>query len=128
MTAAPQAVRAPRDAGFTLLEVLVALAVVSLALLAALRASGALQDDAGRYRNSVLAEQCAQNYLVEQRLRQNFVAVGNSVSSCSEGGVDFTLHVDVRPTPNPNFRRIDLRVLDASGWAAWKVVAIAWNQ
>jgi general secretion pathway protein I len=118
----------PRRAGFTLLEVLVALVVVSLALLAALRAGGGLQDDAERYRESVLAEQCAQNYLVEQRLRQNFVGTGVHVQACTQADRSFTLRTDVQPTPNPNFRRVDLSVLDASGWAAWKVVAIVWNQ
>lgn len=118
---------AHRWRGFTLLEVLVALAVVSLTLLAALRASGQLQNDAERYGDSVLAQQCAQNYLVEQRLRQNFAPVGVSTSTCTQAGHDFTLRVEVSGTPNPNFRRIDLRVLAPSGWAAWTVVALAWN-
>lgn len=117
-----------RRAGFTLLEVLVALVVVSLALLAALRAGGGLQDDAERYRESVLAQQCAQNYLVEQRLRQNFAGTGVHVQSCTQADRSFTVRADVQPTPNPNFRRVDLRVLDASGWAAWKLVAIIWNR
>ena len=116
-----------RSAAFTLLEVLVALAVVSLGLLAALRASGQLQNDAERYGDSVLAEQCAQNYLVEQRLRQNFAPVGVQTSRCEQAGRSFTVRADVVGTPNPNFRRIDLSVLTASGWAAWKVVALAWN-
>jgi general secretion pathway protein I len=117
-----------RLAGFTLLEVLVALVVVALALLAAMRATGVLQDDAERYRESILAEQCAQNYLVEQRLRQNFVSTGVHVQACTQADLSFTLRADVQPTPNPSFRRVDLSVLDASGWAAWKVVAIVWNQ
>lgn len=124
---APRTRGARRRSGFTLLEVLVALAVVSLTLLAALRASGQLQDDAERYRDSVLAQQCAQNYLVEQRLRQSFAPVGVSTNACTQAGRDFVVRADVVGTPNPNFRRIDLSVLTPSGWAAWKVVALAWN-
>ncbi len=116
-----------RFAGLTLLEVLVALAVVSVALLAAMRASGQLQDDAGRYRNSVLAEQCAQNFLVEQRLRQSFAAVGVHLSRCTQAGQSFTIRANVQGTPNPNFRRLDLSVLTSSGWSAWRVVALTWN-
>ncbi len=117
----------PRHAstrGFTLLEVLVALAVVAIALLAAMRASGGLQDNAQRYHQAVLAQQCAENFLIDQRLSRIFLPTGQSQSRCTEADANFTLNVDVQPTPNPNFRRVDVQVLDASGWAAWNVVTI----
>jgi general secretion pathway protein I len=41
--------------------------------------------------------------------------------------VPFTVAVDVMPTPNPNFRRVQVNVLDASGWSAWQVVTIIGN-
>ncbi|MDE2130565.1 MAG: type II secretion system minor pseudopilin GspI [Betaproteobacteria bacterium] len=113
--------------GFTLLEVLVALAVVAIALLAAMRASGGLQDNAQRYRQAVLAQQCAENFLVEQRITRDFLPVGQSESICTEAQAGFTLNVDVQPTPNPNFRRVDVQVRDASGWTAWNVVTIIGN-
>jgi general secretion pathway protein I len=113
--------------GFTLLEVLVALAVVAISLLAAMRASGGAQDNAARLRESVLAAQCAENFLVEQRLNRVFPSVGTSSSSCTEADASFTLALDVQPTPNPNFRRVDLQALDASGWSAWHVVTIVGN-
>ncbi len=113
--------------GFTLLEVLVALAVVAIAMLAALRASGGLQDNAQRYHQAVLAQLCAENFLVEQRLTRNFLPVGQNTSTCTEAGTSFTLNVDVQPTPNPNFRRVDVQVQQASGWTAWNVVTIIGN-
>ena len=113
--------------GFTLLEVLVALAVVAIALLAAMRASGGLQDNAQRYHQAVLAQQCAENFLVEQRITRDFLPVGQSESTCTEAQTGFTLNVDVQPTPNPNFRRVDVQVRDASGWTAWNVVTIIGN-
>ena len=113
--------------GFTLLEVLVALAVVAIALLAAMRASGGLQDNAQRYHQAVLAQQCAENFLVEQRITRDFLPVGQSGSTCTEAQTGFTLNVDVQPTPNPNFRRVDVQVRDASGWTAWDVVTIIGN-
>jgi general secretion pathway protein I len=113
--------------GFTLLEVLVALAVVAIALLAAMRASGGLQDNAERYHQAVLAQQCAENYLIDQRLSRIFLATGQSQSRCTEANATFTLNVDVQPTPNPNFRRVDVQVQDASGWTAWNVVTIIGN-
>ena len=117
---------APRH-GFTLLEVLVALAVVAIALIAALRASGSLQDNALRLRHAVLAEQCAENFLVEQRLQRTFLGVGTSTSLCTEAGDTFALQSAVAPTPNPNFRRLNLDVFTADGRLAWSVVTIIGN-
>ncbi len=119
--------RCSSSRGFTLLEVLVALAVVAIALLAAMRASGGLQDNAERYHQAVLAQQCAENFLIDLRLSRIFLPTGQSQSRCTEANASFTLSVDVQPTPNPNFRRVDVQVLDASGWAAWNVVTIIGN-
>lgn len=113
--------------GFTLLEVLVALAVVAIALLAAMRAAGSVSDDATRYRYAVLAEQCAQNLLIEQRLRKVFPPMGTSTGSCTQADVTFTLEQTVLPTPNPNFRRVQVTVRDPAGWVAWQVVTVAGN-
>ena len=113
--------------GFTLLEVLVALAIVAIALLAAMRAAGSVSDNPQRYRLTVLAEQCAQDFLVDQRLSKTFLSVGQSTQSCTQANVPFTVAVDVMPTPNPNFRRVQVNVLDASGWSAWQVVTIIGN-
>ncbi len=118
---------AARRHGFTLLEVLVALAVVAIALIAALRASGSVQDNALRFQRSVLADQCGQNYLVEMRLRRQFLGVGTSTSSCTEADQDFVIQTAVSPTPNPNFRRVNVSVLDPDGHAAWSITTIIGN-
>lgn len=113
--------------GFTLLEVLVALAIVAVTLLAAMRAAGSVGDNATRYRTAVLAEQCAQNLLIEQRLHKVFPSVGQSTNICVQAGTPFTVLMNVLPTPNPNFRRVQVTVRDASGWNAWELVTIVGN-
>lgn len=113
-----QAASAPRPgraAGFTLLEVLVALAVVALALAAGLRAADALTDNARRLEDVVAAQWCADNMLTELRLQRQFPGVGDSDFSCQQLGREFRGTLATRPTPNPNFRRVDASVADADG-------------
>ena len=116
--------RAQPQRGFTLLEVLVALAIIAIVLLAALRASAAVLDASARSRLSLLAQQCAENSLIELRLGRLDPQLGPSSQRCSQGGASFTVDTLLQATPNPALRRIDLQVLDPSGWAAWHVVAI----
>ena len=102
-----------RAQGFTLLEVLVALAVVALALAAGQRADDALTDNARRLEDVVAAQWCADNQLTELRLRRAFPGVGDSDFSCELLGRSFKGVLRTRPTPNPSFRRVDA-VFDAA--------------
>ena len=54
--------------GFTLIEILVALAVVSIALMAGMKATGALTQMSGRQEDQLLAQLCADNELAKVRL------------------------------------------------------------
>jgi general secretion pathway protein I len=104
-----------RRSGFTLLEVLVALAVVALALAAGLRAADALTDNARRLQAVVAAQWCADNQLTELRLRRAFPGVGDSDFACAQLGRSFQGTLRTRPTPNPSFRRVDAEVADEQG-------------
>jgi general secretion pathway protein I len=106
---------ARRGAGFTLLEVLVALAVVALGLAAGLRAADALTDNARRLEDVVAAQWCADNQLTELRLRRAFPGVGDSDFACEQLGRSFRGTLRTRPTPNPSFRRVDAEVADEQG-------------
>lgn len=99
--------------GFTLVEVLVALSIVALALVAGLQASAALTRHAQRQGDMLLAMVCAENALVSVRLARQLPGVGDSTLACEQAGRSLTVALSVRPTPNPNFRRVDARVLDA---------------
>jgi general secretion pathway protein I len=102
--------RAQACSGFTLIEVLVALAIVAITLAAGVRAAGALTDNAARLAEVTAAQWCAENQLTELRLSKQFPGVGDSEFSCSQLGRSFVGHLIVRPTPNPNFRRIDAQI------------------
>ena len=101
---------APPDAGFTLVEVLVALAITAIALIAGFKASAALTDNAGRQGTVLLAQICAENRLTELRLARQLPGVGDTTIDCPQAGRVFQVAQIVRPTPNPNFRRVEAAV------------------
>jgi general secretion pathway protein I len=101
--------------GFTLLEVLVALAVVALALGAGMRASGAMTGNAQRLSDVVLAQWCAQNQLTELRLLRSFPGVGDTEFACEQLGRSFAGKLITRPTLNPELRRVEAVVSDDTG-------------
>lgn len=107
--------RPARAAGLTLIEVLVALAILAVALAAAVRAAAALLDNADRLAEMQAAQWCADNRLTELRLSQQFPGTGELAYECPQLGRIYRLTVQVAGTPNPNFRRLEAQVRDAGG-------------
>ncbi|MDR1968002.1 MAG: type II secretion system minor pseudopilin GspI [Burkholderiaceae bacterium] len=105
----PRRTRNP-SAGFTLVEVLVALAITAIALIAGLRATAALTDNADRQGAVLLAQLCAENKLIELRMSRQLPAVGDFSSDCMQASRTLQVTQTVRSTPNPNFRRVDAAV------------------
>ena len=101
--------------GFTLIEVLVALAIVAITLGAGIKAAGALTDNAQRLSEVSAAQWCADNQLTGMRLARTFPGVGDSDFSCEQLGRVYVGRLIVRPTPNPNFRRLDACMYNESG-------------
>lgn len=99
-----------RARGFTLVEALVALAIVAIALAAGARATAALTRNTMRHADLVLAQLCAENELVKARLLRQLPPIGDAESTCTQGEQTLRVSTAVRPTPNPNFRRVDARV------------------
>jgi general secretion pathway protein I len=114
MTAAPAWRTSTRAHGFTLVEVLVALTIVGVALLAGLKATGALTLHAQRQSDVLLGQLCAENALHQIRLSRQMPSVGESSRECMQCGQSFTLVLNVQPTPNPNFVRVDALVRNAT--------------
>jgi general secretion pathway protein I len=102
-----------RQRGFTLIETLVALAVIAIGLSAAMRAIGMATQSTAELRQRQLAQWVADNRLAEIRALRMFPGVGSEEGDAEQAGEKFRWHVDVKPTPNPLFRRVDIRVFGA---------------
>jgi general secretion pathway protein I len=96
--------------GFTLVEVLVALAVLSFALIAALRASSISVSNSGEIRDRLLAGWVAQNRLAEHRARRDWIPVGVYQGEAVQAGKQFRWEEKVVSTQNTQFLRVEVRV------------------
>ena len=111
--------------GFTLAEVLVALAVVSITLVAGLQATGALTRAATRQSDQWLAQLCAENELIRLRLSRQLPDVGEKTSACEQAGQTLQLKLMVLVTPNPNFRRVDAVVSTLSDGSETQLLTVS---
>ncbi|MBW7861117.1 MAG: type II secretion system minor pseudopilin GspI [Rhodocyclaceae bacterium] len=96
--------------GFTLLECLVALAILAVALTAGIRAIGATTVSAAQVREHTLASWVAQNRLAELRATEAWPAPGRNEGHAEQAGRRYLWRETIAPTPNPLFRRVDVQV------------------
>lgn len=99
--------------GFTLLEVLVALAILAVTLAAVTRAAILMTDSASELKQRTLATWVAQNQLAEHTARGEWPETGIKTGSAEQAGVRFDWEERVTGTPNAAFRRMEIRVYAA---------------
>lgn len=101
---------ASRCSGFTLIEILVALAIVAIALAAASRAGALSADSASEVKLRVLAGFVAENRMSELGARAAWPAIGIVEGVERQAGVELAWRMEVSSTPHPLFRRVEIRV------------------
>lgn len=99
--------------GFTLIEILIAVAILAVALAATTRAASVATDGALETRHRLLATWAAQNRIAELRARRVFPSVATNRLEAEQAGMALVIDETVVETPNPTIRRVDLAVAQA---------------
>ena len=100
--------------GFTLIEVLIALAILAIALTAAVRAASVATDSANETKLRTLATWIAQNRIALVSTSAVFPPVGESNGRETMANIEFAWKQKISNTPNTAFRKIEVQVLRPS--------------
>ena len=99
-----------RERGFTLIEVLIATAVIALVLGAFVSGAARFADYAGYIRDRNIAQTVANNQMVEFQLARQWPDTGKQDGDTAMGRIRWHWVARIQGSPDPNVRRIDLRV------------------
>ena len=103
---------AARSGGFTLIEILVALAILAVALAAGMRSVAQSSDAATLLKHRTLALWAAQNRLAAAQLANPWPAMGVRDGTTEQALTEFVWRETVEGTPNPMFRKIEIIIAD----------------
>ena len=99
-----------RNSGFTLIEVMVALVIVSLALAGVAASMGQMIDTANTMRDRTFASWIAQNTIAEMRLAGAMPEVGESSGDVDYANTTWTWTANVSETGVENLMKVEVIV------------------
>ena len=97
--------------GFTLVEILIALAVLAIAITAAGHSMGAAVDTTAALRERMLARWVAEDRLAEIELKNEWPALDTKEGDAEMGGRKFHWIQKTEATPYSRMRRVEMSVL-----------------
>lgn len=109
--------RRPTDHGLTLIEVLVALAVIAIGLLAVVAVAARSGEVDSALRERTFGDWVAANEITRLRLATNWPAIGESDGQATLAGRNWHWQASVATTPDRDLRRVTVTVApaDATG-------------
>ncbi len=102
-----------KSTGFTLIEVLVAMAIIAVTLAAASRAAGHAIDSSAELKRRVVADLIAQNRLELHKAKHDWLAPRKLTGDEIQAGIAMTWKEEITDTPNPAFRKVVVEVYAA---------------
>jgi len=96
--------------GFTLVEVLVALAILALSIGTALRATSAAMTNTEGNKDRIMARWVGRNELARLQTALALPPPGKSMGEATQANVGFSWESTIESTPNPNFNKVDIKV------------------
>ena len=96
--------------GFTLLEVLVALAVLAIALASVIKVSAHQSFSAAHLRDKTLAHWVAMNQIAQLQISQTWLPVGKKQGTEEMGQHEWHWQTIVTNTPDPRVRQVRVEV------------------
>jgi len=104
-----------RTAGFTLIEVLVALIVVGLGMLAVIQTVSQTANNTSYIREKTIAHWIAMNQLTKVRLEPSAPPIDKSSDEVEMAGRNWRWTMEVKQTPIESIRRIEVSVRPSEG-------------
>jgi general secretion pathway protein I len=99
-----------KQAGFTLLEVLVALTIISLALGALISTSGSQASSAGYLKQKTVAHWVAMNEITRLQVEQAWLGKGDTKGSTQMAGIEWFWTRTVKETEDENAQQVEFRI------------------
>lgn len=99
--------------GFTLLEILVALAVFSIVALTALTNNNVMIDNSKYIQDKTLAHWVAMNTASELQLAGNWLKTGGKKGVAVMAGRRWNWQATGKSTPDPDIQEVDIKVVSA---------------